>query len=259
LVRTLWTEEQTSALEADVLSALEAEFGRAVEREPEEPLQYPVGWRDDEYDQAIVQSYPTETLPNYVAHDRLEIHCCKGCGQRTAWRPSWGLCACNATCKKLLAAKDAKRAREAVEERMRKAAEDRRREEQRHGERRRENERYRKEGYFSAACAEVGQKPPSRYAYLVPDSEELRKIVERIQRQFVEQHDVYTIFLSSSLVRMNSGDLVQKDWNVLEFVVTNGKGGTLHVILNGSGPGRAAWTLGAVSAEQAVRRAVGFA
>jgi hypothetical protein len=84
--------------------------------------------------------------------------------------------------------------------------------------------------------------PPLRYASL--DS-----VIVSIKKQLSDHHDVQAELKLASYVR---------GWVVLEFAITNRNDQKLHVVLDGAGPGRAAWVLAAVSDEQAVSRVVGL-
>jgi hypothetical protein len=95
-------------------------------------------------------------------------------------------------------------------------------------------------------CTPEKRKP--QYVVLVPDPFTLSKIVDSLQRQLAA-NDLHTQFVGPHLV--------QNKWAVLEFIITNGTGGRVHIVLNGSGPGRAAWTLTADSAEHAVTQITG--
>jgi len=83
--------------------------------------------------------------------------------------------------------------------------------------------------------------PPPRYVSL--DS-----VIVSIKKQLSDYHNVQVELKLASYVRQ---------WVVLEFAITNQNDRKLHVVLDGAGPGRAAWTLGAVSDEQAVAQVVG--
>ncbi len=103
--------------------------------------------------------------------------------------------------------------------------------------------------YTPEKRSESRKQEKPQYIVLTPDLPALIKIIDSLQHQLAER---------GTQTRLIGPHLVRNKWTVLEFTITNGRGGRLHIVLNGSGPGRAAWTLTAVSAEQAVQQTVGY-
>lgn len=86
-------------------------------------------------------------------------------------------------------------------------------------------------------------EPEAQYVILMR-TDELDRIIGSLQRQLVEHHHIQASYVRAIGVR---------DRVVLEFTM-NGHVELLHVVLNGTSPGRAAWVIGAVSAVAAVDR-----
>jgi hypothetical protein len=227
---TLWTDGQSEALEADILSDLEAEFGLMVEETENEPAQHAVGWLTENESSLSTRNIPeSETLPGRV-FDGLRICRCFGCGQRIAWRPSFGLQACGDRCFKWAFEAEAKESA-----RVQAAREDR-------------NRRLKKEEEERRAAFRYTPKP--YYVTIAVDPVEMGKIVDSLQRQLLERHNVLADFVNHHCVRGK--------WTVVEFSVRDSALARkpLYIILNGSGPGRAAWVLDVYSPDEAVNRTV---
>lgn len=69
------------------------------------------------------------------------------------------------------------------------------------------------------------------------------QVVASLRRQLSEKYAIDAVYVSRHAVRGKT---------VLEFRATNKEDRPLHVIVDGSGPGQAAWVVGASSADQAV-------
>ena len=229
MLRTLWTNEQSRALEIDILEALESEFGPMLEETKEEQVQHAAGWLMDNESDLTTRDVPeSETLPGHVFQG-LRICRCLGCGQRIAWRPSDGLQACSGRCYKQAfeaEVKESARVQKAIEDRNRRLKKER--EEER-------NSVYR-------------YTPKPYYVTLAIDPVAMSRVVDSLQRQLIEQHNLLTDFVKPHCVRGK--------WTVLEFSIRDTVliRRSLHIILNGTGPGRAAWVLDVHSAEEAVNR-----
>jgi hypothetical protein len=233
LRRTLWSEDQIEALEKEILYALESEFGRRTIKKPKPlPVQHEVGWFSEPHHNLGGRDLTdVEALPDRI-FDGLRICRCRGCSQRISWRPAFGAQVCSDKCFKFVAVSEAQWA----ENNARRALA------------REKKEKTARKPSRQSWLASHSAFP--KIAILVPDHVELTKIAGSLQQQLAQKHNTQTIFVGAQCVR--------GEWTVMEFSITNGSGGSLHVILNGSGPGRAAWTLAATSAEQAVSRVIGF-
>lgn len=76
---------------------------------------------------------------------------------------------------------------------------------------------------------------------VLPVEEE--RVVASLLRQLAARHGVDARYVGRRAARGRT---------VLEFRATSVGGAPLHVVVDGSGPGRASWVVGAGSAEQAV-------
>ena len=92
--------------------------------------------------------------------------------------------------------------------------------------------------------------PPENYS----DPVVLGRIVDSLRHQLAEHHNVHACFVQAHFVKLY---LDRIGWVVLQFTMVNQNHEPLWIILDGSGPGRAAWVLRATSAEQAVTRIAG--
>jgi hypothetical protein len=232
-LHTLWTDGQTNTLKTDILSDLETEFGPMAEETLGEPVQHAVGWLTDNESDLSTRDLPeNETLPGR-AFDGLRICRCLGCGQCIAWRPSFGLQACGDRCLEWAfqtEANESARVQLALENRNRRLKKEKEKEEQR------------------ARIFRYTPKP--YYVTIAVDPVAMGKIVDSLQRQLSERHNVLADFVKPHCVRGK--------WTVLEFSVRDSvlTRKPLYVIVNGSGLGRASWVLDVHSPEEAVDRTV---
>ena len=254
-IKTLWSDGQTEDLEKEILTALEAEFGPISENAPKEPVQHVVGWLDDNDTQGLVER-EAEPLPGWFWGARV---CnCLSCGQRIVWKPTaFNVCACSRQCAKRIAASSAaaaeSRTRAIREAHLAKEAEKRKQErEQEERARRAAEERLRERKIREAEILEQCKRAYARLVTDIHNDRGLKRIVDSLQLQLEARPKTRAIFTDVRLVR--------NKWTVLEFSVSTpgwGHDCHVHIVLNGSGPGRAAWTRGAASAEQAVAAVIG--
>ncbi len=227
---TLWSDQQTEELAAAIRGDLESELGPIREERSEAPPTCAVGWGSEQgYNRLFERDGDDNALSilSTRAFDGLRIRRCLGCGQRTAWRPSFGMCVCGKRCAVRATENDIEARIEAMDARIRARSQER----------------------ATAKVRTETREPERRFAVLVADPIATGRIADSLRRQLAEQHAIQARFVGSTLV--------WNIWHVLEFTVTDGNGGNLHVILNGSGPGRARWTLGTTSAEAAVMKTIG--
>lgn len=229
LLGTLWTDEQEEALAGEVRAALENEFGATVVEE-KLPLQHAVGWLSDDNEFAI-ENRREPTLEDLGA---LRVCLCLHCGQRIVWKPAFGAQACSSPCAHRVHAEQWHARVRQTREKLRQAR------------LARETAPTRP---FPEPRPAIAAARPTSYAVLQPDPIALGRIASDLRHQFREAHNTETIFLGTRLVAA--------EWVVMEFAVVNGNGGVIRIVLNGSGPGRAAWTPISVSAEHAVALVVG--
>lgn len=240
---TLWSDQQTEELAAAIRSDLESEIGPLAESDPEPPLQCAVGWRSEQGHNRGSRRHEETALDilSVRGFDGLRVCHCRCCGQRIAWKPAHGERICG------------KRCAERAQEHERGAARRRITIGQRAVQRAKERERVRRKEQAEAdakAARERASKPWGQIFFLKPDPAEIARIVDSITLQLEERHNIQSHFVGSTLV--------SNRWHVLEFNVVNGNGGSIHVILNGGGPGRASWVLGVPSAHEAVMKAVRY-
>ena len=257
--QTLWLDAQTNKLTAAIRSDLERELGPLEEDEPEEPLRCAIGWRSEQ-DPTTWWPLRKEDPVSILAvrtFDGLRICTCLGCGQRIAWKPAHGARVCGKRCAERVSERAKLEAR--LRDVLREESERRALAEARERERARRNARAKAE---REAAEARGKAEAERWArrrraeaegrkvvFLQPDPAVIAKLAESIRQQLQEQHNIWTRFVGSTLV--------WNTWHVFEYTILNAAGGNLHVVLNGSGPGRAAWMLDVANAYEAVMKITG--
>lgn len=223
---SLWLPLQSEALADRVLCDLEETFGFPLEDDADLPIRREADWADP--DRSLVDALQQdrgddEPWPPYRG---VRICGCRWCAQRIAWSPADGPQACSARCAARYAAWERRVAREA---RIRA-----------------QWDAVRKPDPPPRSIAKPTPPEPVWYERLVPaGGEVIGRIVDGLQRQFAERHGIDAYYVGAGAAR---------GLTVLQFRATNQGDRAMHVILNGSGPGRAAWVFDARSMDEAVSR-----
>lgn len=237
---TLWSDHQTEELVKAIRSDLESELGPITKSDPEPPPQCAVGWRSEQGHNRGSRRYEETALGilSVRGFDGLRVCHCRVCGQRISWKPAFGERVCG------------KRCAERVQERAKADARLRPIIGRRAVQKAKKRERTRRKEQAEAARSKAAREPRQQVVFLKPDPAAISRLADGVKCQLEERHNIQARFVGSTLV--------SNAWHVLEFTVVNGNGGSIHVILNGGGPGRASWVLGVTSAHEAVMKAVRY-